>query len=85
LEELMNGGCHWACTYPRNKRPISVPDGTVMFMSRLVRSPNDTMIFGRAIGRRYEEGRDDASASDLAKRPWKEDWPQLASLDWPEF
>ena len=21
LEELKRGGCHWACTYPRNKRP----------------------------------------------------------------
>ncbi|HEX3240527.1 MAG TPA: phospholipase D family protein [Solirubrobacterales bacterium] len=85
LEELKSGGCHWACTYPRNKRPTSVPDGAVMFMSRLVHSPNDTMIFGRAIGRRYEEGRDDASASDLAKRPWKKDWPHYIRVHDGEF
>ncbi len=85
LEELKSGGCHWACTYPRNKRPISVPDGAVMFMSRLVHSPNDTMIFGRAIGRRYEEGRDDASPSDFAKRPWKKDWPHYIRVHDSEF
>lgn len=85
LEELERGGCHWACTYPRNKRPISVPDDAVMFMSRLVHSPNDTLIFGRAIGRRYEEGRDDASASDLAKRPWKKDWPHYIRVHDGEF
>jgi len=85
LEELKSGGCHWACTYPRNKRPLSVQDGAVMFMSRLVHSPNDTMIFGRAIGRRYEEGRDDASASDLAKRPWKKDWPHYIRVHDGEF
>jgi hypothetical protein len=85
LEELERGGCHWACTYPRNKRPISVPDGAVMFMSRLVHSPNDTMIFGRAIGRSYEEGRDDASATDLAERPWKKDWPHYIRVHDGEF
>ena len=56
-----------------------------MFMSRLVHSPNDTMIFGRAIGRRYEEGRDDASASDLARRPWKKDWPHYIRVHDGEF
>lgn len=85
LEELERGGCHWACTYPRNRRPTSVPDGAVMFMSRLVHSPNDTLIFGRAIGRRYKEGRDDASASDLAKRPWKKNWPHYIRVHDAEF
>ena len=85
LDELSGGGCHWACTYPRNKRPRSVEDGAVMFMSRLVHSPNDTMIFGRAIGRRYEEGRDDASAADLAKRPWKKEWPHYIRVHDGEF
>jgi hypothetical protein len=85
MEELKSGGCHWACTYPKNRRPRSVSDGAVMFMSRLVHSPNDTMIFGRAIGRRYEEGRDDASTSDLAKRPWKKDWPHYIRVHDGEF
>jgi hypothetical protein len=93
LDELSGGGCHWACTYPRNKRPRSVEDGAVMFMSRLVHSPNDTMIFGRAIGRRYEEDRDDASeedrddasAADLAKRRWKKDWPWYIRVHDGEF
>ena len=64
---------------------ISVEDGAVMFMSRLVHSPNDTMIYGRAIGQRYEEGRDDASPADLAKRPWKKDWPHYIRVRDGEF
>ncbi|MBS1676683.1 MAG: phospholipase D family protein [Actinobacteria bacterium] len=85
LDELSSGGCHWACTYPRNKRPRSVEDGAVMFMSRLVHSPNDTMIFGRAVGQRYEKGRDDASPADLARRPWKKDWPHYIRVHDGEF
>jgi len=49
-DEVERAGCHWACTYPMGKRPRQVEDGSIMFMARLVRSPNDIVIFGRAIG-----------------------------------
>src|SRR5207249_9444952 len=32
LVEVERSGCHWACTYPKNKRPRQVEDGAVMFM-----------------------------------------------------
>lgn len=83
--ELQRGGSHWACTYPKNKRPRAPRDGDVMFMGRLVHSPNDTLVFGRAIAIRYEEGRDDASAEDLAAREWKVDWPHYIRVHHGEF
>lgn len=83
--ELERGGSHWACTYPLNKRPRAPRDGDLMFMGRLVHSPNDTLVFGRAIAIRYEEGRDDASAEDLHLRPWKSDWPHYIRVHHGEF
>jgi len=85
LEELRRGGAHWACTYPVGKRPRAPRDGDVMFMGRLVHSPDDTMIYGRAVAVRYEEGRDDASAEDLELRPWKKDWPHYIRVHHGEF
>jgi hypothetical protein len=83
--ELERGGSHWACTYPKNKRPRAPRDGDVMFMGRLVHSPNDTLVFGRAIAIRYQEGRDDASTEDLAAREWKVDWPHYIRVHHGEF
>ncbi len=79
LEEVKRAGCHWALGYPITKRPRSVRDGAIMFMGRLVKEPNDTLIFGRAIGMKYIEGRDDATDADIAfpDREWKE---KMASL-----
>jgi hypothetical protein len=50
LEEVRRSGSHWACTYPKGKRPRMVRDGATMFMGRLVKDPNDILIFGRARG-----------------------------------
>jgi hypothetical protein len=85
LEEVRRSGCHWACTYPKGKRPRRVDDGAVIFMGRLVREPNDVLIYGRALGKRHVDGRDDASPADLKRRPWKADWPHYVRVDHPEF
>ncbi len=83
-EEVKRSGCHWACTYPAEKRPRQVKDGAVMFMARLVKKP-DIIIYGRAVANSHQEGRDDASAADLASRPWKEKWPHYIRLHHAEF
>jgi hypothetical protein len=33
LKQLDDGGCHWACTYPKGKRPRAPKDGAIMFMA----------------------------------------------------
>lgn len=75
LGEVQRSGCHWACTYPADKRPRAVRDGDTIFVGRLVARPNDTMIFGRVIGREHRDGKDDATPQDIALRPFKEHWP----------
>jgi hypothetical protein len=85
LDEVDSSQSHWACTYPANKRPRSVQDGDVMFMARLVENPHDVIIYGRAIGLRHVDGRDDATASEIAKRSWKKDWPAYVRVHSAEF
>lgn len=85
FEEVQECGSHWAATYPRDRRPRGVEEGAVMFIARLVRDPDDTLIHGRAVAMAYRDGRDDASSADLKKRPWKQDWPHYIRLHHAEF
>lgn len=87
LEEVKRAGCHWACSYPKAKRPRSVQDGAILFMGRLATHPNDTLIFGRAIGMRYQEGRDDATEADISfpTRDWKAKWPRYIRVHDAKF
>ena len=85
FEEVQRSGCHWACTYPKNKRPRQVEDGAVMFMGRLVENPHDIVIYGRAIALSRAEGRDEASAEEIKLREWKKDWPIYVRVHHAEF
>ena len=85
LEEVRRSGCHWACTYPKGKRPRQVRDGAVMFMGRMVKEPADILIYGRAVGLRHLDGRDDATPDDIKLREWKAKWPHYIRVHHPEF
>lgn len=85
LAEVRRSGSHWACSYPTGARPRQVEDGAVMFMGRMVRRPNDTLIYGRAVGMAHEEGRDDATAADIRRRPWKSNWSRYIRVHHAEF
>lgn len=85
LEEVKAAGCHWACAYPKNKRPRSVRDGAVVFMGRLTTDPHDIFVFGRAIGMQHLEERDDATPADVALRSWKAIWPHYIRVHHAEF
>src|SRR5215207_3309913 len=82
LDVLQRTGAHWACTYPAGRRPRSVRDGDTMFLARLVRAgrESDILVFGRAVGLAHVERRDDASAEDLARRPWRRRWPHYVRV-----
>ena len=84
VDVIKHEGCHQVLSYPENKRPRSVEDGAVMFIAQLTDEP-DIRVFGRAIGMKYHPGRDDASAEDLALRPWKEEYPRYIPVHHAEF
>lgn len=56
-----------------------------MFMGRLVKDPDDTIIYGRAVGIRHETGRDDAAPEDIQLRDWKKKWPHYVRVHHAEF
>jgi hypothetical protein len=84
-DEVIRSGSHWACTYPREKRPRQVRDGAVMFMARMVQSRRDYIIYGRAVARKHYPGLDDATDADLVLRSWKKDWPHYIRVHDPIF
>jgi hypothetical protein len=84
-EEVRISGCHWACAYPVEKRPRIVKDGAVMFMGRLVKDPDDILVYGRAVAIAYQSGRDDATDEDIRERNWKEKWPHYIRVHDAEF
>ena len=86
IEEIDRAGCHWALAWPAggNRRPTGVEDGAVMFISRLVKGP-DIRIFGRAVALKHEAGRDDATAADVERRPWKARWSRYIRVHHAEF
>jgi hypothetical protein len=85
IEEIDRAGCHWAVAYPASKRPSGVQDDAVIFIGRLTKDPNDIRVFGRAIGIKHKPGRDDATADDIARRPWKAKWPRYIRVHHAEF
>lgn len=56
-----------------------------MFMGHLVSGPNDIRVYGRAVARGYVEGRDDADAVEIGRRPWLERWPHFIRVRDMEF
>ena len=85
LDEVDRSGCHWACTYPKGKRPRKPKEGAVIYMARLVKYPNDILIYGRAIGMQHKPGRDDASDEDISLRSWKTRFPHYIRVHHAEF
>ncbi|MGO6891191.1 MULTISPECIES: hypothetical protein [Rhizobium] len=84
-EEVIRSGSHWACTYPKGKRPRQVQDGAIMFMARMVQARSDYVIYGRAIGRKHRPNLDDATEADLSLRAWKANWPHYVRVHDPIF
>jgi hypothetical protein len=56
-----------------------------MFFARMVQNPNDTIIYGRAIGFAYAIDRDDATPVDIALCNWKKKWPHYIRVREPEL
>ena len=85
IDEVKRSGCHWACTFPKGKRPRMVKDGAILFVGRIVGNPDDIMIFGRAKGATHVPGRDDATPAEINRTPWKSKWPHYVRVDDGEF
>ena len=84
IDEIKEADCHLVACYPTSKRPRGVRNDAIIFMGRFTES-NDIRVFGRAIGMKYEPGRDDATDADIERRPWKKDWSRYIRVHHAEF
>lgn len=85
IDEIRRSECHRVLTYPRNKRPRSVRDGDVIFVSRMTENPDDIRIIGRAIAIGHVEGRDEATDEEIEARPFKSNFPHYIRVHAVEF
>lgn len=85
IDEIVGSGSHRECNYPKGKHPRRAKEGAVIFLARMVQNPTDRFIYGRAIGMKHRDDRDNASHNDIKRRPWKENWPHYIRVHHPEF
>lgn len=85
FDELESSGAHWSVGYPKNRRPRQPQDGDVMFISRLVHTPNDVMIFGRAKSMAHDEVRDVSTPEDITVHEWRAKWDKYIRVYDAEF
>ncbi|MFC1870152.1 phospholipase D family protein [Chloroflexota bacterium] len=85
LDEVRRSACHEVLSYPKGKRPRQVKDGDLVFVGRMVSEPNDIMIFGRTLGMKHNQQKDNATAADIRKRQWRKDWPHYVRVSRTEF
>lgn len=85
FDEIAGSESHWSLSYPKGKRPRQPETGDTMFIARMVHSPNDILIYGRAVAYKHQPGRDDASAADIKRRYWKDEWSHYIRVRDPEF
>ena len=60
-------------------------DNAVIFIGMFTRDPYDIRIFGRATGIAYKGIRDDATAADMKRREWKNEYPHYIRVHDAEF
>jgi len=51
----------------------------------LAAGKDDIIVYGRAVGLAYVEGRDDATPADVKRRAWKARWPHYIRIHHAEF
>jgi hypothetical protein len=54
-------------------------------MAYMTTNPNGYAIFGRAVAKPYRESRDDATAGEIARQPWKKTYRHYIRVTSPEF
>lgn len=85
FDEVLGSDSHRVLSYPKNKRPRSVKEGDLIFIGRMVKDPNDIMVYGRARGLKHDPNIDNATAEDIKLKKWKSDWSRYIRVYQAEF
>ena len=85
IDEVKGSDSHRVLSYPTKKRPRSVKEGDLMFVGRMVKDPDDIMIYGRVRGLKHDPRIDNASPEDIKLRKWKKEWSRYIRVYQTEF
>lgn len=77
--------CHYAVCFSDSSRPKLFTSNDQLFLSRLIKRPNDSAIFAKVSIIDFDEYRDIATAQDIAILPWKQRWPYMLRVQEPSF
>jgi len=85
IDEVIGSDSHRVLSYPTNKRPRSVMEGDLMFIGRMLKNPDDIMIYGRVRGLKHDPRIDNATPEDIKLRKWKKEWSRYIRVYQTEF
>ena len=83
INVIKSSECHWALS--QSRRPRQVQDGATVYIGQFTQEPDDIRIFGRAIGVKHVDGRDDATQEDIDRISWRVDYPYYTRVHHAEF
>ena len=81
IDHVDGGGCHWALTYKKKCRIVK--NEAVMFIAAI--TEDGMRIYGRAIGKQFEEIKDVATKEEISVREWKKEYPYYIRVHGAEF
>ena len=74
--EIQRAESHCVAGFSENRKPIVFHKDDIIFMGRMVKEPNDYIIFGRGIvACEFQLTRDHATLEDIKRCPFREKWP----------
>jgi len=85
IREIKRSDSNRVLSYPAKKRPRSVKEGDLIFTGRMVKDPDDIMIYGRVRGLKHDPIIDNATPEDIKLRKWKKKWPRYIRVYQTEF
>jgi hypothetical protein len=85
FDEVIGSDSHRVLSYPANKRPRSVNEGDLIFIGRMVKDPDDIMIYGRVRGLKHDPKIDNATPEDIKLRKWQKEWSRYIRVYQTEF
>lgn len=83
--EIERSHCHWAVTFSKKGgHPRRYQDGDIVYMAMML-TTGDYAIFGKGIALKHKHKRDEASADDILKVRWKQEYPYYIRVKNTQF
>ncbi len=84
--EIIRSRCHCVAGFSPRRMPVQFAPGDILFLGRMVKAPDDYVVFGRAVVLdQFRLPRDQATAKDIIDVPFRKDWPYYLRINSTRF